>query len=223
MKPDSRIIFAADIPDRRRLLSVTREIRGEIDAVKLGGVVLYEHGWSIVSAVQEVAEVPVIVDLKLMDVPHVSSQIVRRAIQSGAAGVMVCGQVGRETLLRCREETAGKTLVVFSQFTGRCGLTSDRLADQVVEVALLVGCDALQVPADRPDRIEKVRVEAGEEVQLLCCGVGAQGTPIGDAVYHGADFEIIGRAIYAADQLKPKHAARAARLHIRSRLVARCA
>ena len=38
----------------------------------------------------------------------------------------------------------------------------------------------------------------GPEMTIVCCGIGAQGGKFGHAVAAGADFEIIGRAIYRA-------------------------
>jgi len=37
---------------------------------------------------------------------------------------------------------------------------------------------------------------------IACCGIGAQGPEPGSAIKAGADFEIIGRTIYEADNSK---------------------
>ena len=39
----------------------------------------------------------------------------------------------------------------------------------------------------------------GPGLTIVCCGVGAQGGKYGHAIAAGADFEIIGRAIYQAE------------------------
>ncbi|MEM0002219.1 MAG: hypothetical protein QW211_04935 [Desulfurococcaceae archaeon] len=50
-------------------------------------------------------------------------------------------------------------------------------------------------PATRPEVIKYIRSKLGTNVKILSPGVGAQGASPGDALCAGADYEIIGRAI----------------------------
>ena len=45
----------------------------------------------------------------------------------------------------------------------------------------------------------QVRGLVGEDLTIVCCRVGAQGGKYGHTIATGADFDIIGRAIYQAD------------------------
>ena len=47
------------------------------------------------------------------------------------------------------------------------------------------------------DRMDSSEIVADR--LIISCGVGYQGTPYGSAVKAGADFEIIGRAIYNSE------------------------
>jgi orotidine-5'-phosphate decarboxylase len=190
------IIFAADIEEKDNLLRTIREVCPHVEGVKLGNVVLYNYGWQVVREIKHICEKPVYVDLKLMDIPYIARMISTRAFQSGADGITVCGPVGRDTLSVCKEISRGKLVFVFTQFTHNTALITDDMANTYVKIALELRCDGIQIPANRPDRIVSVRTQIGESARIISCGVGAQGTPIGDAIRSGADYEIIGRAIY---------------------------
>jgi orotidine-5'-phosphate decarboxylase len=54
--------------------------------------------------------------------------------------------------------------------------------------------------------VEKIRKAIGRKMYIISPGVKAQGAKVGDAIKAGANFEIVGRAIYDADN--PAEAAR---------------
>ncbi|MGI6078851.1 MAG: orotidine 5'-phosphate decarboxylase / HUMPS family protein, partial [Fastidiosipilaceae bacterium] len=49
------------------------------------------------------------------------------------------------------------------------------------------------------DRIAAIRKIAGNDKEILSPGVGAQGGSASAAIRAGADYVIVGRAIYASD------------------------
>ncbi len=196
MTKDKGIIFAADIQQESMLLAIAQETCAYIRGVKVGGVALYENGWGLIEKIKRVCPRPVYADLKLMDIPYVAEKLASRAFRHGADGIMVCGACGRDTLSVCRKCAGDKMVFVFTQFTHSSGLITDRMADTYVGVALETGCDGIQVPANRPVRIGKVREWVGDGLKIVSCGIGAQGAPMGSAIKAGADYEIIGRAIY---------------------------
>ena len=65
-----------------------------------------------------------------------------------------------------------------------------------------MGCEnrarALIAPATRPDRIRFIRSIVGDRL-ILTPGVGAQGGSAAAAIEAGADYVIVGRAIYGAE------------------------
>jgi orotidine-5'-phosphate decarboxylase len=78
------------------------------------------------------------------------------------------------------------------------------VADQVVKLAKESGASGLIAPATRPGRLSEIRSKA-EDLMILTPGVGAQGGKAGDAIKAGADYIIVGRSIYQAED--PKAAA----------------
>lgn len=195
-KQNKGIIFAADIVDKNRLLRTIEKVVNYISGIKIGNTVLYQHGWPILKEIKNVVDLPIIADLKLMDIPKIASEQTSSAIKAGADGVMVCGVTGVDTLNACCEAIDEKMLFVFTQFTHESGIISDELADKCLSLATEIGCYGVQVPGTRPDRIKEVRERLGGDIVIITCGVGAQGPEYGSAISAGANYEIIGRLIY---------------------------
>ena len=141
---------------------------------------------------------------------------------------MVCGPMGPDAIRDCRAATMGKLLFVFTEFTFETGMVSEAMADDYVHVAMLTGCDGVQVPATRIGRVRHVRKIVGDEMLIISCGVGTQticGQPsmrpqLGSLIAEGADYEIVGRAIYdsVASSAPPAELARRAK----ERILASC-
>jgi orotidine-5'-phosphate decarboxylase len=190
------IILAADVWEKPKLFSLIRDVSPFVEAIKVGSVVLCEHGWRIIEEIKTITERPIIADLKLMDIPYIAEILSKKAYAHGADGLLICGPVGGETIAACKSTFRDKLVFVFTQFTHMTGLISDEMADEYVDLALILGCDGVQVPATLPGRISAVRKQVGEKLLIISCGVGVQGAGIGDAILSGADYEIIGRHIY---------------------------
>ncbi|MDP8003335.1 MAG: orotidine 5'-phosphate decarboxylase / HUMPS family protein, partial [Caldisphaera sp.] len=59
-------------------------------------------------------------------------------------------------------------------------------------------------PATRPEIITYFRKSIGRGIKILSPGIGIQGAKPGEALCHGADFEIVGR--YITNAPDPKEA-----------------
>ena len=70
--------------------------------------------------------------------------------------------------------------------------------DSFCSLALEVGATGVIAPATRPDDVAKVRRRVGD-LEILSPGVGAQGGDSKETLKAGADFIIVGRAIYQSD------------------------
>ena len=212
------MIFAADITNKKRLIEIIKQISPYIDVIKIGNVSLYEHGWRIISDIKDQSDKKIIIDLKLMDIPYIAESISKKALSYGADGIIICGPVGDETISICRNIFADKYIFIFTQFTHMSGLISDEMADEFIDLALSLSCDGIQVPATIPNRISEVKQKVGNDLMIISCGLGKPGPEIGSAIRAGADYEIIGRAIYDPNVTKssPKNAAMLAKQKITS-------
>lgn len=204
MKSNKGILFAADIPDKNQLFSVLEQVKSYIAAIKIGNLVLYEHSWSIIKEIKNLVNLPLIADLKLLDMPDMVGKITKCAVNSGADGIMVAGSIGVEGIMSCKEYLKEKLLFVFTQFTHCDGLISKEEANKYIDLAIDMNCTGIQVPATIKGRIREVREKIGNKFIIISCGVGTQkfygdkieGPTIGSALIEGADYEIVGRTIY---------------------------
>ena len=69
------------------------------------------------------------------------------------------------------------------------------IADKLAELAKSAGARGIVAPATRPERISDLRKIIGG-MEIISPGVGAQGGKASDAIKAGADYIIVGRAIY---------------------------
>ena len=190
------IIFAADISNKKQLLNTIEQVSQFIEGVKIGTTVLFEHGWRILRNIKTVTDKPIIVDLKIMDIPYFTKKYAKNAFENGADGILICGAAGVESVSVCKEVFRDKFVFVFTQFTHLSGLITEKMADEYIEIAKFTKCEGIQMPATIPNRITKVRKMVGNHMIIISCGVGAQGAKFRSAISQGADYEIIGRAIY---------------------------
>lgn len=71
-------------------------------------------------------------------------------------------------------------------------------AEALALVGVRCGVKGFIAPATRPDRIAAIRKVIGDR-EILSPGVGAQGGSASAAISAGADYVIVGRAIYKSD------------------------
>lgn len=191
------IVLAADIPEKRELLDLVSAVGPYVAGVKISNLVFYENGWSVVTDLKRICQVPIIADLKLMEIPFMAQRLVAAAYRAGVDGVMICGAAGEETVRRCTKHFPGMVFVV-TQFTHCRDVIPDEAANSIIDVCLRHGCYGVQVPGTFPDRVVEVREKVGGNLKIICCGIGRQGPRIGSAISAGADYEIVGREIYDA-------------------------
>jgi len=210
MKNNKGIIFAADITEKTELLTTIQEVLQYIEAIKIGNLVLYEHGWKIVNEIKRITNLPLIADLKLMDIPEIAKRLTKSAVEARVDGIMVCGIAGGNTIDACISSMGNKMVFVFTEFTHCGGLITKEMADEYIDLAVTLGCAGIRVPGTKEDRIREVRAKVGNDLIIICCGIGSQyacygkseKTNFGSAIAAGEDYEIIGRSIYSPSLTK---------------------
>jgi len=68
----------------------------------------------------------------------------------------------------------------------------------MARLAAEVGAAGVVAPATRPDRIRQIRSIIGERI-IISPGVGAQGGSAATALQAGANYLIVGRSVYEAE------------------------
>lgn len=190
-----------DFTEERQALNLVRDSWEDLDAIKVGLPLVLNCGLDIVKKLKSIADIPIIADFKIMDYSLIAVKSVETAIDAGYDAVVVCGACGPTVISRCVKAAKDKKVFVFVEFTHRDGLLDTNIANRSARLAKELGAYGIFAPGTKPERIKELRNIVGDLV-IACCGIGAQGPEPGSAIKAGADFEIIGRTIYAAENPK---------------------
>ncbi len=205
----SRLILALDVQSRDDAVKVTEQVSDYVVAVKVGLPLILSAGPNVLREVKRYIPI-VIVDFKLADIGYVMSKVARILHGYGADAVIAHGFVGvfdalSELSSTCRSLGIGLFVVASMSHLGARELLNMHMYD-IVKKAEMVDADGIVLPATDPKYIVIARKVLEYKKLILSPGVGAQGAKPGDALRHGADFEIVGRAVYASKN--PREAAK---------------
>jgi orotidine-5'-phosphate decarboxylase len=197
MKQENRLILALDVVEEQKALQISESVIGVVDAIKVGYPLVLACGMEIVSKIAELSEV--ICDFKVADIPNTNRLIVERVIEKGASGVVVHGFMGKDSIEACINAANGKDVYVVVEMSHKGGAEFFQpMTDKFAKLAIEVGATGVIAPATRPERIKHIRGLIGE-LKVLTPGVGAQGGSAAQAIKAGADYVIVGRSIYLAE------------------------
>jgi orotidine-5'-phosphate decarboxylase len=210
--PDSRIVFALDLPSLDAARRSALAVRDAVGMLKVGLELFIAAGPDSVALGREAAR-PVFLDLKLCDIPETVERAVARASALGARVVTVHASGGpamlRGAVARAEREGAGLTVAAVTVLTsldaedlGALGLPPD-VGAQATRLARLAYREGVRAFVCSPHELVAMRSELGPEVTLFTPGV--RRAPAADdqkrvataarAVADGADWLVVGRPI----------------------------
>ncbi|MDO9537819.1 MAG: orotidine-5'-phosphate decarboxylase [Thermoplasmata archaeon] len=197
MKQKSRVILALDITDHRKALDVVAHVEQYVDAVKINYPFVLGCG---MEAVRELASnVDVICDFKVADIPNTNRLIVEQARKSGATGVICQAFPGKDSLVACINAAEGMDVFVVTEMSHPgADMFMSPVAEKMAQLAVDVGATGIIAPATRPEKIKALRKTIGN-LKILAPGVGTQGGSASETIKAGADYVIVGRAIYESE------------------------
>lgn len=205
MERNTGLILALDTDYETAALELLADVCRYVDAVKVGYQLILSEGLYMVRLIKkEFPHLPIIVDLKIMDAPHIAKRMTVLAMDAGADIVSVCGICGPTVLQECVQLTQHyqRKLLVFLEFTQLDGLIETEQANRIASLAKEKGAWGILAPGTKSHRISELRSLVGTGLVIVSCGIGTQGPRPGTAVEAGADFEIVGREICAAPNPK---------------------
>ena len=197
IEPKTHIIVALDTENIESAYNVMDQTNDLVDCIKLNYPLVLKEGLGIIDKLKSKYNIPIFADFKVADVPVTNSRIVKQVADAGADAIMVHGIVGPDGIENIMEADPHIAIVIQTEFTHPGGVIfTQGMADTLAELAKTTGCQAVQAPGNRPERIRRIKELVGDELKIVCCGVGAQGGSYWDVLNAGGDFPIIGRAIY---------------------------
>jgi orotidine-5'-phosphate decarboxylase len=205
MQKKNRIILALDVTSRADVMRVVEAVKDDVDAIKINWPLILATGPDIITEMSRVKDV--ICDLKIADIPSINRLIVEQAMSRGASAVIAHGFTGDDSVKACVDAAKGQVFVVTEMSHPGGKQFTAPIADKLAALAKSVGARGIVAPATRPERIADLRRIIGS-LEIISPGVGAQGGKASDALKAGADYIIVGRAIYES----PDPAAAAKRL-----------
>jgi orotidine-5'-phosphate decarboxylase len=199
-KRETGIMLALDVEDRRAAFELLDRVGEDIDVIKFNYPLILAEGISLIGEIKARYHKPILADFKVADVSVTNNRIIRICREAGVDGVMIHGFIGIDSIQSAIEAAGNLKLFVVTQLTNPGGLDfTAQFTEEFAGMARMLGAAGVQAPGNRPDVVSKVRTIVGDDLMIVCCGIGAQGGKFGAAIEAGGDFEIIGRAIYQAE------------------------
>jgi orotidine-5'-phosphate decarboxylase len=195
MEKKNRIILALDVTSREEAMRVVSAVKDQVDAIKINWPLILAAGPDVIRDVSRIKDV--ICDLKIADIPNTNRLIVEQAMARGASAVIAHGFTGEDSVRACVDAAKGQVFVVTEMSHPGGKQFTAPVADKVAAIAKAAGARGIVAPATRPERISALRKIVGT-LEIISPGVGAQGGKASDALKAGADYIIVGRAIYEA-------------------------
>lgn len=196
---ESNIILAVDVDDEANAKRIAVDVREYVKSFKIGYPLILNYGLNLLRKFSEIG--PVIVDLKIADIPEISGKVAERLTTFGADGVIIQGFVGRDVIREVKKRSKNLYVVAEMSHPGSLDFISGQ-SERIAVMAKEEGADGIVAPATRPDRIRVLKDVSG--LKVLAPGVGVQGGSIREAVNNGADYVIIGRSIVMSPNPRQK-------------------
>jgi orotidine-5'-phosphate decarboxylase len=193
-----KLILALDLEEREKSINLAHLLRDEMAAIKVNYPLVLSCGMDIVKQLSERNRV--ICDFKVADIPYTNGKIARIASDNGAEAIICHGFMGRESIEAC--SSVMDTIVVAEMSNEGSREFFEDNSRRIVELAKSAKAKGIIAPATKSERIGYLKSLA-PDLKILSPGVGAQGGSAGDAIKKGADYVIVGRALYeSSDPLK---------------------
>ncbi|HKM42277.1 MAG TPA: orotidine-5'-phosphate decarboxylase [Methanocorpusculum sp.] len=197
----AELLLALDVKGSDEAIRVANSCEGELDAIKIGYPLVLSAGLGIVKELAK-ANIPVIADFKVADIPNTNSLICDEVFAAGCSGIIThafCGSDSLAAVVDGAHDHGGIALAVCEMsHPGALDFLTGVNAEKMAKMAKDAGADGIIAPATRPDRTMILRNIIGNTMKIYSPGVGAQGAQPEDIKKY-VDGIIVGRAIYQAE------------------------
>ena len=195
MGKESSVVLALDVTDRVKALDIVEKTSEDLAAVKIGWPAILALGKDFITELKQ-KDIQVIADLKLADIDNTTKLIVEQVLEAGADYVIGHPFVGKQSYELIDPKKL--ILVVEMSHPGAIDFIQPQ-TEEFCKMARDMGVYGVVAPATRPERVKQIRELLGPDIKIYSPGVGAQGGSAKDVLEAGADFIIVGRAIYNSE------------------------
>jgi orotidine-5'-phosphate decarboxylase len=225
VSPHERIVVALDVPTLDEADALARRLTGAVGWFKVGLELFTAHGPAAVEAIR--AHGPVMLDLKLHDIPTTVERAASRVAELGV-GLLTVHASGGPSMVEAAVRGLGAggeilAVTVLTSMSDRelAAIGAPPATEQVPALARLAVDAGAPGLVCAPTDLRAVREAVGGQVRLVTPGVRPAGASADDqtriatpssAVTDGADLLVIGRPITRADDPVAAAAAVAAEL-----------
>ncbi len=203
------IVVALDVRNIDTAIKIAKEIeKAEGNyALKIGRPLEMQGGKKVISKIRDVTSIPLIYDGKIADIPFISSEIAEIAYEAGADAVIMHSFVGSDVIKEIINLNMGDVITVVEMTHPGAVEYYQPYSEKMAKDALKLGVNGIVLPATRPERVKKLSELISDSIYIISPGIKAQGAKPGDAIVNGADYEVVGRAIY--ESAEPRKTAEA--------------
>ena len=94
------LLLALDVKGKSEAVRVANACTGEVDAIKIGYPLVLSTGLGIVKDLAK-ADIPIIADFKVADIPNTNSLICDEVFGAGCSGIITHAFCGHDSLAAC--------------------------------------------------------------------------------------------------------------------------
>jgi orotidine-5'-phosphate decarboxylase len=184
------------------------ELNGLVSGFKIGLPAVLRNGLESYKRIFKDYKGLLIADFKLADIGDIMSMSAEIIKSYGFNAMIAHSFVGYsnaiDKLSKKAKDLGLKLILVVSMSHEGSKEYIDGHLNDFLQIAVKANAWGVVAPATRVDVIRNVRSKVGKDIKILSPGVGAQGADFGSAICNGADYEIIGRSITGAENIKEK-------------------
>lgn len=202
-----------DIDEAVKLSSEISELEREISGLKIGSVLAWNHGLpKVVKELRKVNNCPIIFDAQKAgtDIPEIVKEQVKVVananIDAFIASPLGAGSSTLEAFIdSCFKYNIVPIVVLEMTHPNFDAFLAKNAPEAVLKQSLEQDVACFVAPANKPERLKvykEIAKTKQRDIKIFSPGIGPQGGGPDSAVKAGADFVIVGRSIYKAENPK---------------------
>ncbi len=206
------LIVACDNPDLEQVLSLAKQLKGKIAALKLGLEFFTANGAAGVKQVRAIG-IEIFLDLKFFDIPNTVAAAVREAVKLEVKFLTIHASGGSNMLKAAASEAGQVDLVAVTILTSHSDADiaevgfKDSVAATVKDLAALTVKNNIPALVCSAQEVKEIKA-LHPDLQVITPGIRFAGDAAGDqkrvvtpltALQNGSDYLVMGRSITSGD------------------------